>query len=378
MSSQNDFIAGFDFSGLTSVTQEQLMQAINQLAFVSNIAGIVAQSTTPDVVNNARFANYLWLDTTTAPAVMKLYDSDDSTWSASTISAASVTTAMMAPASATGGISVPLLKRATNGGADASKRYYLLRVDSAGQYIEVVLLSTAITDGGGVTLAMLDTTGIADTKFLGSSSGTIAWQTVPSAAITNLAVTSLAPGTATYLLRTNAGGTTVEWASIADAIPIGSLTLDKLDDHDAALGLIAAQYDVVTMGSSSKWIASAPMFHLAYDNNLTLTGFPSATYGTPKVFNHGLTLVPKLVVVTAKCITTEGNYAADDEIAIESICRSDGAIRAFHISWNATSVFVNLPASFGNTSTVQALNKTSDAAFTLTPAKWALRVRAWI
>ncbi len=94
MSAQNDFISGFDLSSVSSASQAQVMQAINGLAPLTNVGGIIVMSgaaaAVPDVANNARFARYLWIDTQTAPYTLKTYNG--SAWVTSTIGTGALNT----------------------------------------------------------------------------------------------------------------------------------------------------------------------------------------------------------------------------------------------------------------------------------------------
>lgn len=77
-----DSLAGLDLSSLASVTQTQIMQAINQIGPLNDIGGILcfdgnsllgAGSGFPDVTTNPRFVRYIWIDTQvrSAPSIKR-------------------------------------------------------------------------------------------------------------------------------------------------------------------------------------------------------------------------------------------------------------------------------------------------------------------
>ena len=107
-------------------------------------------------------------------------------------------------------------------GGSGSTVAYLLRTASGNDFI-VVLSDNAgaqvfsVRDSADVQVAMIDSNGNLDldgTITAGSGSN----QIVTAAGLVD--GTKLAPGTAAYFLRTNAGATATEWAVVGTAGPI--------------------------------------------------------------------------------------------------------------------------------------------------------------
>lgn len=102
--SQFDLIAGFDLNSVDSASQSEVMQAINQIAPLSNIGGVLYFSSVggtvwPSIAINPRFTRYLWIDTDTTPPVAKIYDGAGDTyadWTQIALPDGSVTTAKLA------------------------------------------------------------------------------------------------------------------------------------------------------------------------------------------------------------------------------------------------------------------------------------------
>jgi hypothetical protein len=84
---------------------------------------------------------------------------------------------------------------------------------------------------------------------------------------------------------------------------------------------------------------------------------------------HGFGVRPQLVKLTLKCVTAEANYSQDDEC---DIIQTVPGVSVIQVSADTTNVVINYTGS--NT---QVLNKTTQAATTITSANWRFVVRAW-
>ena len=158
MNTQNDIQAGFDISPLSSITQAQLLQMINQAAPLTNIGFAIYGSTTPDVVNNPRFARYLWIDTSTigptTQATPKYYNTVTATWNSVTVPSASITAIQLAA-------HVTALDHMfTAAGVDATLADKVIVYDSSGQYITQITKASLIASLT-VTLTQISTSGAA-------------------------------------------------------------------------------------------------------------------------------------------------------------------------------------------------------------------------
>jgi hypothetical protein len=109
-----------------------------------------------------------------------------------------------------------------------------------------------------------------------------------------------------------------------------------------------------------------------YDSSYTNT-LPAASTAVSK--SHNLGLVPAYSDFRIQNIVAEGNYAVGDEIGLGSMHASDGTTRVPTLSVG------RMNASIVSTATPWiALNRTTGAAFNLTPANWKYRIvatRGW-
>ena len=153
---QYDLIPGIDPSGLSAITQAQLLAFGAQAAPFDNIGFIIvgsgAASAHPNVTANPRFVRYIWLDTQTANTVLikvyqGTYPSDlYSDWQTITIADDSITASKIADyavsvLNGSGNSKIAYKEDAT---ADATKSNYILRLDAAGQFVEVAPLSAMV------------------------------------------------------------------------------------------------------------------------------------------------------------------------------------------------------------------------------------------
>lgn len=383
MSAQLDLISGNDLSALSSVTQEDLMQAINKVAPLSNIGLIVASTTRPDITNNPRFIRYGWLDITTpSTPVLKAYTADrtvlvDLAASWTTVSGAlsSILTSMFATRSITGGVHVGLIKHNSDY-SDTGGAYYLLRVASNGKDVEAVSLDSALSGGGGVGLNRLSTTGLGSGKFIGYNAGAAGYVSItPSTDLigsSRLAVeTNVLPaGTPLYVPRTNAAGTAIEHVTPNSLFANNELAVARL------LATGAATNDILRFNGTT-WEKVTPTLRMvAADaiNSGTLGGNAISTaVGSPHVFPHGLVTIPKLVQVRLRLSAgaADAGYNANDEVDIAGYA-STSANTNSTVSCDATYVTI----AFRNV-TGEMMHKATGIATTITPARWFPVVYAW-
>lgn len=404
MSAENDVQAGADISSLASVTQAQMMQMVNQSTPLSNrgliicfagSAGGAAGVGFPDITNNPRFVRYLWIDTEvpTNPVIKRysgIYAGTPANpsalsnlytdWTPIGVAAGAITTAMMAALSATGGIPLTLLKRASNGAADASKQYFILRVDSAGQYIEAVVLDTALADGGGIALARLNTTGIGAQKYLGYSGGALAYRLLDppndiTAGLGNRipAPTCIIPGTAFYLLRSNGTASAVEWiaTNAADLFRDNDIGLSKLAGGGAGVGDFL-KFD------GAVWVKFTPSLDLTNAVSSYNPGTPLAVAGASISVAHGYGTVPKLVRGVIVCTVSGVNeaalgYAVGDEVDVNA-CFDANNNQAIAVTANAATIYMGANATT-NFLLPHRIGTTAEGI--ITAANWKMRLYYW-
>jgi len=86
MALEFDFVAGVDPTSLSEITGAQLKQLVDAAVPVSDKGLIIAQTDTPDVANNPRYAAFLWLDLNgiladgNAPYTLKYYNAATPAW----------------------------------------------------------------------------------------------------------------------------------------------------------------------------------------------------------------------------------------------------------------------------------------------------------
>jgi len=378
MSAQLDLISGNDLIALSSVTQEDLMQAINKIAPLSNIGLIVASATRPDITNNPRFIRYGWLDISTpSTPVLKAYTADrtvlvdlGASWTTVSGALSSILTSMFAARSATGGVTIDLIK--TNSGyTDAGNGYYLLRVASNGKDVEAVSLDSALSGGGGVALARLATTGIGAGKFIGYSAGIAGYVSItPSTDLiggSRLAVeTNILPaGTPLYVPRTNAAGTAIEHVTPNSLFANNELTIARIA---AGAGTAYQTLRRNSANTGNEWAQTVKTFTSA---NTALTA-------STKILDtaHLLGGLPDSWNAYLACITNDGDYTAGTDYIDINSCFDTTAELAPAFLVNFTSTLVQVIQTNGNIQVKKRTTVTIGEEYTITLAKWQLIIKA--
>ncbi len=359
MSAQNDYLAGIDLSSLSSVTQAQIVQAINQLAPLSNIGGIIFQSATPDVANNSRFSRYLWLDSTTDPATPKYYDAGSGTWSSVSVAADSITNAEISSAAA---IAVSKLAAGT--------ARYVLRTNAAGTAVEFVTPGS-ILNSDELAVVKLTSNGGTD-GYLKSTGGVTGWvsqateRAAIAAALSGLSPTVLAPGSNNTLLGTNGSGV-VGFGAIGSILANGAIGLTLIAAGGATAG------DVLKFDGSN-WVKITPSIK-NYDAATVNSGILSGSNVATQVHTiaHGLGSVPKLVQVRLRMTNAAAdlNYNQNDEVpAIAYRATSGNQMSSYCV--DATNVTVLFGATSG-----ELPNKGTGNLAGIDETKWFPVVYAW-
>jgi len=347
MSLQFDFQSGFDISGLTSVSKAQLMAMVNQIAPLSNIGEVIfmsgAAGAHPDVTNNPRFIRYIWLDIQDANNVLiKIYQgtypSDTyADWSTLAIADNSITAAKIATyaVSILNGAGSSKIAYKQDGSADATKSNFLVRLDAAGQYVEVVNAATVI---GAATLQpnKLDISTATDGMVLtySSSVGTAIWKALSVTgliAANSLTYDRLVNGTAGYILRANPLTGVIEAASNDDSssslFPVHTIGLNKLATPGTSGDAIRSD--------GTSWVKTTPFFG-------SLGTLPAAD-GIISIA-HGLAATPRVLIGYVKNISggALNGYNANDLISITSIGINSTNFVSFGISADVTNVYASV------------------------------------
>jgi len=98
--------------------------------------------------------------------------------------------------------------------------------------------------------------------------------------------------------------------------------------------------------------------------------------GNSITFNHGLSTTPSLVKVVLKANIIDGQFAADDELDVQS-CYNNNNRPFCAISSNSTLVKIAVP-SFSTITTYNTTTSSSTiSTFNLTISRWNFKVYAW-
>ena len=374
---QYDFVAGLDLSSLSSVSQTQIIQAINQLAPLLNIGGVIFQAGTslnatiaqgtggsPSVTNDPRFSRYIWLNTysaASAPPTIYLYDTSTGNWTASTIAAGSITNTHISAAAA---IAVTKLALGT--------ARYLIRTNAAGNAVEYVA-PASVNTVNEIPVNNLVANG--SNGYLKTVSGAVAWvndateRAAIQNAIANLAISALAAGANNTLIGTNGAGVVVS-DSIGNILANGAIGLNLLAAGGSAL------HDVL-YSTGTAWEKRTPAVNFlqgAAINSGTLSASTLAV--AVHTFPHGLgAVVPKLVRAVIRCNSADNGYAAGDEVDIGAVRDNGlGNSNVITVVSDTTNVVVLVDVS-GSDMEMQPKGGTTFA--NLVEANWNPKVYAW-
>lgn len=380
MSQQHDILSGKDISALSSIEQEDIMQMVNQAEPLDNIGFVIVGDTRPDITNNPRFIRYLWIDISDPDnPSFKRYTGDravlldsDASWQAIGVESLSILTSMFAARSANGGVNVGLIKLNADFSATPASAYYVLSVDATGKFVEAVNINTLVTNAGGLSLAALQTTGLVQGKFLGYNGGVAGYVSiVPSTdliGVSRIAIeTNIVPGTARYVVRTNAAGTALEFVTPNDLFADGELAVARL----LAAGAVAN--DILRYDGAA-WAKVTPSLRLIA-GDVANAGILSASNVATQVHTipHLLGSVPKLVDVRLRMTNAVADigYNQNDEVPFSGYRASSGNVIS---SWCADAT--NITVLFGAT-TGELPNKASGALAGVDETKWFPIVYAW-
>jgi len=360
MSVQYDFQAGYDPSASASISASQLLQMCNQLTPLSNIGGVIvmsgAGSAHPDVTNNPRFARYLWIDTQSLPTtLLKMYDGSGDTyaaWVTTTIADNSITAAKLAnyAVSILNGSGASKIAYKQDGTADATKSNYLVRLDAAGQYVEVVAAATVV-NGVTINLSQLNVTAATNGYVLtyDSSLGSAVWTALSVSSLISantISYDKLLNGSALqagYLMRANSAAPydiqlVQNNDQVATLFPVRSIPLNKL--YAAAY---TAGQSVYTDGTN--FVIHTPY----YSNNVGSLPAASGLIVSISAATHGFgtTVPPRVIRPFLVCTAADAGYAINDVVGIESLSSNSTTYRScFSTSWRATTGDVRLATYF--------------------------------
>lgn len=370
MSAQYDLEPGLNISALSSATAAQLMQLISQAAPLVNIGGIIFQSTTPDVASNSRFARYIWLDSSSDPAVPKYYNAGTTSWTAVAVAALSITNAEI---SASAAIAVTKLANGT--------ARYILRTNAAGTANEFVA-PTAILNSDELAVVKLTSNGGTD-GYLKSVSGVTQWianateRAAIAASLNSLSPTVLAAGTNNTLLGTNSSGV-VAFDSPANLLSNGSIGLALLAAGGASLG------DVLSYNGSN-WVKYTPTLSIANsisaNSGVTFANALNSGTLTESIdIGLGANTLPKIGRFVVLCTANDAasGYSLNDEIDPDSFMGNAGGDQLFSCGFVYATGYACYGKITGTVGNIYIVPKSGGAAVNpSSAANFKMKVYAW-
>lgn len=394
---QFDLETSVDLLALSSVSKAQLNQAVNQLGPRSNIGGIIVMSGAgnahPDITNNARFVRYIWLDNQTPGVVLikvyqGTYPSDTyADWSTLAIANDSITAAKIADYAVTilNGDDESKIAYKLDGTEDNTKSNYILRLDAAGQYVEVVSASSMFA-GLTVALGQINVVGAANASVLrfNSSTGLPEWAILTISTLLaddSISVTKLLyndSGLANFILAVRDTApydvTIVDNNCVTNGnlFPVRSIPLNRL-------AATAATLNDTLRFDGTNWVKKTPFYGAPTSGGTTV---PDPTNGGVLTAPHGLGVIPLDIKAYLECNSADLNYAVGDRIPIDSLSSFVNATseRSSAATLYADATLIGLIfRDMGGADGYRLMNKTAKTLSTdIAFAKWDVKFYAQV
>ena len=360
MAQQNDIQAGFDLSSVNPVSQSQMMQAVENLAPLANIGFIVIQATAPSIVDNPRFARYIWLDSSVTPYEPHVHDGAN--WVALPLGANAVIAAYIANGAVTYNTKIGGFAPAA---ADALK---YMRVDAAGTAVELITLNSAALPT--IDLSKLSTTGAAANYFLKRDAGntTLVYEPfdttfIPAGAIAHSKLVAGIAAQYGFLLRANNAVGTIELISnddeVSDFLAPGSAVAGI---HPSKLSGVGAVSGDTLRYNGANWVHSRP--HFALIQNLGTGALSAAAL-------HNLGGYPRVLQAWAVCNTADNGYLPTQRMDINGIYTAGGT-PAVAVWADISSVYISKFAAAG----LESRPAAGGAAAAIVEGSWDIWVYA--
>lgn len=348
------------------VTASQIQQLIDLATPADNIGWLWKSNTAPPVSLYAHFKNFIWVDTSTVPPLLRFYYDALNSWDPYTFPPGSVSGSSFYDGS------IPIIKLATGGLGNAGKVIVVNAQGTAWNYV--------------------------------FTKDTIADQTLP---ISRLLVPAGTPASS-YLTHTGGGVlgfTTLTVAQIMNLIGPGSIALDRLAQTGATHGQVIMWDGVTSKFIVNSVITGGPAIPTpgaanngqvlsVVNGNYALTPIPippaiqnfnssvsgvliiPTVKGAQALFAHGLGGVPTFVRAVLRCKTAHGGYIVGDEVDLLQARRSvSGDSQAcWFVRANSTNVFVVATDYGANAKLPQPL--TADTGTALVYGNWDLIIYA--
>jgi len=359
---QNFLQPGLDLSSLPSVTQAQLMQAMSQMAPITNIGFVIWQSVTPSVADNPLFARFLWADTSGGVANTILRYWDGATWVATSVAANSI---VGSTSIIDGTITIAKMKGSEGFAGQVA------RVNNARDGLEYKDPEDLLSPNT-VLPNVISTTGIADGWLLRVVDGIATWEDYnPVADVDNVPLSKLQDGNPNEFVigkavtgeafYSKAPLTAIkDLANGADLLPV-----NKLDAGTNAGDMLRVAGGVLTV--------AVPTIDIFTTTQYTDVGIGTVGSAAQVEVAAAFTTNPKMWRVMLYCYADDATWKAGDEIDLTMLTNSGG-------NSLATAYYdeVDNKIKVARTVVDSVRSKTTGAitAFTLaTGANWRFRAR---
>ncbi len=338
----SDLRKGIDFTGLTSATAAQHNQLVDNGTIATNKGLILPTNGTPNIAGRPAYTNWVWLDKSVDPPVLKVYYSGIGSWVSATLPDGAVTTSKIADGAvihtkiATDGVwTTNLLDQSVTSAKIAPLNVVELNIGNSN--VTRVKMAYGAVDSTILTNGAVATANLQDGSVTGAklAAGTIV--------ATNLAVNSVSN--------------------------INIVTGGVLGTNIGVLAIGNTNYGTASI-STNKLAFYIPEFYNGTTNSIPLAG-GSQTY------THGLSGMPTRVQLSLLCVLADTTIGAvgGDEILATGVNDSTGG-PAFTMYYTSNSIVIVRSSTTG---TLQAI-KRSDGAntdFTAQTNKYVMKVRAW-
>lgn len=306
-----DFRKGIDFTGRGSTSAAMFNQLVDNATLSTNKGLVIVSPTEPDILNNSRYTNFLWVDTSVAGfPTLKFYNG--TTWTNSLIGA-TITTTNLADGAVT---TAKLASGAVSSDKVLSGAIGSLQLGGSsvtGDKIAVGVVSRQHIADGSINTDQLTNSSVTAAKIADATitSGKIA--TIDAGTITNLSSYTLSQSSVLGFTNLPAAGGT--------------------------------NYVLISGVSSLNW-TTAPLAQIVYAE-VTETNSGTAN-GMILQKPHSLGRNPYFYRVAFEVTNSIAGYQIGDELTLDNFTWANGTYRYpfLHASCNSTSVSIRADGTY--------------------------------
>jgi len=316
-----DLSKGLDLTSRTTVTASQLNQLVDAGTLRTNRAALLLTNAAPNVVANPRYTNWIWLDQSSIPFVLKAWNANSNAWIAVSFGTNAITTAQIGD----------------------------------GQVTTVKIAN------GAVTTDKLGDNSVTEAKIV---AGQVSASKMANNAITTLSITNGA--VTTEKLAVNSVNTTnvVDGSITSNKIAAATITSDKF--APGAIGAASIEDNsitgikIVTGAIGTTNIANSAVttnkisFGMWLSTNQTVAIPAAAATAT---LTHTFPAQPQSVNVVLVCTSADLGYSVGDEIHILSAINNAGADDYPMITYSVTAAGITFTRGSTSTATSNFINR---------------------